>query len=211
MISKSETILSGHWKKYLFMLKTDSKVKMSSILTLFYSSSPFIVKSRNDKFTIQLSVKNKGDSAYNTRVLVQSSPNIIFAGIEVGIFHIITIIITCIAKEFWESIFVSLNFTALASSQSIGRDSLGMLSSLIPLKKCICFDLSGLLPSFSQLQMQVPQWDLHSKCLHRRWTSAPWVICTSVEPIMPPYSSVQMLSLLNSPFAHVGKSTTLVG
>ncbi|KFQ73464.1 Integrin alpha-1, partial [Phoenicopterus ruber ruber] len=46
------------------------------------SSSPFIVKSRNDKFTIQLSVKNKKDSAYNTRVLVQYSPNIIFAGIE---------------------------------------------------------------------------------------------------------------------------------
>ncbi|NXC14195.1 ITA1 protein, partial [Corythaeola cristata] len=66
----------------LFMLKTDSKVKMSNILTLFYSSSPFIVKSRNDKFTIQLSVKNKKDSAYNTRVLVQYSPNIIFAGIE---------------------------------------------------------------------------------------------------------------------------------
>uniref|UniRef100_A0A8C6NED5 Uncharacterized protein n=1 Tax=Melopsittacus undulatus TaxID=13146 RepID=A0A8C6NED5_MELUD len=38
--------------------------------------------SRNDKFTIQLSVKNKKDSAYNTRVLVQYSPNIIFAGIE---------------------------------------------------------------------------------------------------------------------------------
>ncbi|XP_010006921.1 PREDICTED: integrin alpha-1 [Chaetura pelagica] len=46
------------------------------------SSSPFIVKTRNDKFTIQLSVKNKKDSAYNTRVLVQYSPNIIFAGIE---------------------------------------------------------------------------------------------------------------------------------
>ncbi|XP_071587082.1 integrin alpha-1 isoform X3 [Heliangelus exortis] len=46
------------------------------------SSSPFIVKTRNDKFTIQLSVKNKKDSAYNTRVLVQYSPNIIFSGIE---------------------------------------------------------------------------------------------------------------------------------
>uniref|UniRef100_A0A672TTZ5 Integrin subunit alpha 1 n=1 Tax=Strigops habroptila TaxID=2489341 RepID=A0A672TTZ5_STRHB len=65
-----------------FYVKTDSKVKVSNILTLFYSSSPFIVKSRNDKFTIQLSVKNKKDSAYNTRVLVQYSPNIIFAGIE---------------------------------------------------------------------------------------------------------------------------------
>uniref|UniRef100_A0A8B9G9F0 Integrin subunit alpha 1 n=1 Tax=Amazona collaria TaxID=241587 RepID=A0A8B9G9F0_9PSIT len=40
--------------------------------------------SRNDKFTIQLSVKNKKDSAYNTRVLVQYSPNIIFAGIEIS-------------------------------------------------------------------------------------------------------------------------------
>ncbi|OXB80171.1 UNVERIFIED_CONTAM: hypothetical protein H355_011629, partial [Colinus virginianus] len=46
------------------------------------SSSPFIVKSRNDRFTIQLSIKNKKDSAYNTRALVQYSPNIIFAGIE---------------------------------------------------------------------------------------------------------------------------------
>ncbi|XP_030323786.1 integrin alpha-1 isoform X2 [Calypte anna] len=46
------------------------------------SSSPFIVKTRNDKFTIQLSVKNKKDSAYNTRVLVRYSPNIIFSGIE---------------------------------------------------------------------------------------------------------------------------------
>uniref|UniRef100_A0A8C0EZZ0 Integrin subunit alpha 1 n=1 Tax=Bubo bubo TaxID=30461 RepID=A0A8C0EZZ0_BUBBB len=67
---------------FLFVLKTDSKVKVSNILTLFYSSSPFVVKTRNDKFTIQLSVKNKKDSAYNTRVLVQYSPNIIFAGIE---------------------------------------------------------------------------------------------------------------------------------
>uniref|UniRef100_A0A8D0GI95 Integrin alpha-1 n=1 Tax=Sphenodon punctatus TaxID=8508 RepID=A0A8D0GI95_SPHPU len=46
------------------------------------SSSPFIVKSSNDKFNMRLSVKNKKDSAYNTRVLVQYSPNIIFAGIE---------------------------------------------------------------------------------------------------------------------------------
>lgn len=61
---------------------------MSNNHTLFHSSSPFVVKSRNDKFTIQLSIKNKKDSAYNTRALVQYSPNIIFAGIEVGIFHI---------------------------------------------------------------------------------------------------------------------------
>ncbi|POI28234.1 hypothetical protein CIB84_008016 [Bambusicola thoracicus] len=48
------------------------------------SSFPFIVKSRNDRFTIQLSIKNKKDSAYNTRALVQYSPNIIFAGIEIS-------------------------------------------------------------------------------------------------------------------------------
>ncbi|NXD30696.1 ITA1 protein, partial [Spelaeornis formosus] len=66
-----------------------AKNKCISDLVLFVkasiagdSSSPFIVKSRNDKFTIQLSVKNKKDSAYNTRVMVQYSPNIIFAGIE---------------------------------------------------------------------------------------------------------------------------------
>ncbi|CAM4555353.1 integrin alpha-1 isoform X1 [Lepidochelys kempii] len=46
------------------------------------SSSPFIIKSSNDKFNVLLSVRNKKDSAYNTRVLVQYSPNIIFAGIE---------------------------------------------------------------------------------------------------------------------------------
>uniref|UniRef100_A0A8C8VE95 Integrin alpha-1 n=1 Tax=Pelusios castaneus TaxID=367368 RepID=A0A8C8VE95_9SAUR len=38
--------------------------------------------SSNDKFSVLLSVKNKKDSAYNTRVIVQYSPNIIFAGIE---------------------------------------------------------------------------------------------------------------------------------
>lgn len=92
------------------MLKTDSKVKVSNIFTLFYSSSPFLVKSRNDKFTIQLSVKNKKDSAYNTRVLVQYSPNIIFAGIEVGIFHIIPFIITYIAREIWGSLFIKPEF-----------------------------------------------------------------------------------------------------
>ncbi|XP_039399347.1 integrin alpha-1 isoform X2 [Mauremys reevesii] len=46
------------------------------------SPSPFIIKSSNDKFYVLLSVRNKKDSAYNTRVLVQYSPNIIFAGIE---------------------------------------------------------------------------------------------------------------------------------
>nr|XP_006139588.1 integrin alpha-1 isoform X1 [Pelodiscus sinensis] len=46
------------------------------------SSSPFIIKSSNDKLKVLLTVRNKKDSAYNTRVLVQYSPNIIFAGIE---------------------------------------------------------------------------------------------------------------------------------
>ncbi|XP_053153192.1 integrin alpha-1 isoform X2 [Hemicordylus capensis] len=46
------------------------------------SSFPFTVKSSTDKFAVHLFVKNKKDSAYNTRVLVQYSPNIIFVGIE---------------------------------------------------------------------------------------------------------------------------------
>lgn len=58
---------------------------MINQIILFYSSSPFIVKSSNDKFNVLLSVKNKKDSAYNTRVLVWYSSNIIFAGIEVEI------------------------------------------------------------------------------------------------------------------------------
>uniref|UniRef100_A0A672TVP0 Integrin subunit alpha 1 n=1 Tax=Strigops habroptila TaxID=2489341 RepID=A0A672TVP0_STRHB len=98
-----------------FYVKTDSKVKVSNILTLFYSSSPFIVKSRNDKFTIQLSVKNKKDSAYNTRVLVQYSPNIIFAGIEVGIFYIITFVITISLLERSEKISFKISFQFNAS------------------------------------------------------------------------------------------------
>nr|XP_020639258.1 integrin alpha-1 [Pogona vitticeps] len=46
------------------------------------SLSPFIIKLNSLKFRVQMLVKNKKDSAYNTRVLVQYSPNIIFAGIE---------------------------------------------------------------------------------------------------------------------------------
>uniref|UniRef100_A0A803SP93 Integrin subunit alpha 1 n=1 Tax=Anolis carolinensis TaxID=28377 RepID=A0A803SP93_ANOCA len=44
--------------------------------------SPFIVKLNNLKFWVQMLVRNKKDSAYNTRVFVQYSPNIIFVGIE---------------------------------------------------------------------------------------------------------------------------------
>nr|XP_060617457.1 integrin alpha-1 [Anolis sagrei ordinatus] len=46
------------------------------------SFSPFIVKVNNLKFWVQMLVRNKKDSAYNTRVIVQYSPNIIFVGIE---------------------------------------------------------------------------------------------------------------------------------
>uniref|UniRef100_A0A803TBA0 Integrin subunit alpha 1 n=1 Tax=Anolis carolinensis TaxID=28377 RepID=A0A803TBA0_ANOCA len=46
------------------------------------SFSPFIVKLNNLKFWVQMLVRNKKDSAYNTRVFVQYSPNIIFVGIE---------------------------------------------------------------------------------------------------------------------------------
>ncbi|XP_042307193.1 integrin alpha-1 [Sceloporus undulatus] len=46
------------------------------------SFSPFIVKLNSLKFWVQMLVRNKKDSAYNTRVVVQYSPNIIFSGIE---------------------------------------------------------------------------------------------------------------------------------
>ncbi|XP_045141178.1 integrin alpha-1 [Echinops telfairi] len=42
-----------------------------------------IVKSHNDKFNVSLRVKNKNDSAYNTRTTAHYSPNLIFSGIEV--------------------------------------------------------------------------------------------------------------------------------
>ncbi|ELW65712.1 Integrin alpha-1 [Tupaia chinensis] len=41
-----------------------------------------IVKSQNDKLNVSLTVKNKKDSAYNTRTIVHYSPNLIFSGIE---------------------------------------------------------------------------------------------------------------------------------
>ncbi|XP_014397760.1 PREDICTED: integrin alpha-1 [Myotis brandtii] len=41
-----------------------------------------IVRSHNDKFNISLTVRNKGDSAYNTRTMVHYSPNLVFSGIE---------------------------------------------------------------------------------------------------------------------------------
>ncbi|XP_060047904.1 integrin alpha-1 [Erinaceus europaeus] len=41
-----------------------------------------LVKSHNDKFNVSLTVKNKKDSAYNTRTIVNYSSNLIFSGIE---------------------------------------------------------------------------------------------------------------------------------
>ncbi|XP_020852473.1 integrin alpha-1 isoform X1 [Phascolarctos cinereus] len=41
-----------------------------------------IVKSHSDKFNVSLTIRNKKDSAYNTRAIVQASPNVIFSGIE---------------------------------------------------------------------------------------------------------------------------------
>ncbi|XP_016054173.1 PREDICTED: integrin alpha-1-like [Miniopterus natalensis] len=43
-----------------------------------------IVRSHNDKLNVSLTVRNKGDSAYNTRTMVHYSPNLIFSGIEVN-------------------------------------------------------------------------------------------------------------------------------
>ncbi|XP_075397137.1 integrin alpha-1 isoform X2 [Tenrec ecaudatus] len=41
-----------------------------------------IVKSHSDKFNVSLTVRNKKDSAYNTRTISHYSPNLIFSGIE---------------------------------------------------------------------------------------------------------------------------------
>ncbi|XP_036265678.2 integrin alpha-1 isoform X2 [Pipistrellus kuhlii] len=41
-----------------------------------------VVRSHSDKFNISLTVRNKGDSAYNTRTTVHYSPNLVFSGIE---------------------------------------------------------------------------------------------------------------------------------
>ncbi|XP_053304046.1 integrin alpha-1 [Spea bombifrons] len=46
------------------------------------SSSQRIIKSSKDRFNVTLSLKNIKDSAYNARVTVKYSPNIILAGIE---------------------------------------------------------------------------------------------------------------------------------
>ncbi|XP_012510748.1 PREDICTED: integrin alpha-1 [Propithecus coquereli] len=62
-----------------------NKEKCISDLTLDVSTTEkglLIVRSQNDKFNISLTVKNKKDSAYNTRTIVHYSPNLIFSGIE---------------------------------------------------------------------------------------------------------------------------------
>ncbi|XP_013373894.1 PREDICTED: integrin alpha-1 isoform X2 [Chinchilla lanigera] len=62
-----------------------NKDKCISDLTLDVSTTEkdqLIVRSQNDKFNISITVKNKGDSAYNTRTIAQYSPNLIFSGIE---------------------------------------------------------------------------------------------------------------------------------
>ncbi|NP_001296395.1 integrin alpha-1 precursor [Equus caballus] len=62
-----------------------NKEKCISDLTLDVSTTEkglLIVRSHNDKFNVSLTVKNKKDSAYNTRTIVNYSPNLIFSGIE---------------------------------------------------------------------------------------------------------------------------------
>lgn len=64
-----------------------NKEKCISDLTLKVSTTEeglLIVRSHNDKFNVSLKVKNKKDSAYNTRTIVHYSPNLIFSGIEVN-------------------------------------------------------------------------------------------------------------------------------
>ncbi|XP_069483359.1 integrin alpha-1 isoform X2 [Ambystoma mexicanum] len=46
------------------------------------SASPYIIQSASEKFHLALSIENKKDSAYNARVTIQYSPNIVFAGTE---------------------------------------------------------------------------------------------------------------------------------
>ncbi|KAM5264279.1 integrin alpha-1 [Ctenodactylus gundi] len=68
-----------------FAKDCENKEKCISDLHLDVSSTEkglFIVRSQNDKFNVSLTVKNKGDSAYNTRTIVQYSPNLIYSGIE---------------------------------------------------------------------------------------------------------------------------------
>uniref|UniRef100_A0A8D0W0S7 Integrin alpha-1 n=1 Tax=Sus scrofa TaxID=9823 RepID=A0A8D0W0S7_PIG len=62
-----------------------NKEKCISDLALNVSTTEeglLIVRSHNDKFNVSLTVKNKKDSAYNTRTIVNYSPNLIFSGIE---------------------------------------------------------------------------------------------------------------------------------
>uniref|UniRef100_G3WBW0 Integrin subunit alpha 1 n=1 Tax=Sarcophilus harrisii TaxID=9305 RepID=G3WBW0_SARHA len=62
-----------------------NKEKCISDLALTVSTTEkdlLIVKSHSDKFSMNLTIRNKKDSAYNTRVIVQASPNVIFSGIE---------------------------------------------------------------------------------------------------------------------------------
>ncbi|XP_038177087.1 integrin alpha-1 [Arvicola amphibius] len=62
-----------------------NKEKCISDLSLDVSTTEanlLIVRSQNDKFNLSLTVRNKRDSAYNTRTIVQHSPNLIFSGIE---------------------------------------------------------------------------------------------------------------------------------
>ncbi|GAB5567273.1 integrin alpha-1 isoform X1 [Prionailurus iriomotensis] len=62
-----------------------NKEKCISDLALQVSTTAkglLIVRSHNDKFNVSLTVKNKKDSAYNTRTIVHYSPNLIFSGIE---------------------------------------------------------------------------------------------------------------------------------
>ncbi|MEJ1275705.1 hypothetical protein NN561_006602 [Cricetulus griseus] len=62
-----------------------NKEKCITDLTLDVSTTEkrlLIVRSQNDKFNLSLTVENKRDSAYNTRTIVQYSPNLIFSGIE---------------------------------------------------------------------------------------------------------------------------------
>uniref|UniRef100_A0A8C2PLS5 Integrin alpha-1 n=1 Tax=Capra hircus TaxID=9925 RepID=A0A8C2PLS5_CAPHI len=66
-----------------------NKKKCVSDLALDVSTTEkglLIVKSHNDKFNVSLTVKNKKDSAYNTRTIVNYSPNLIFSGIEVNLY-----------------------------------------------------------------------------------------------------------------------------
>ncbi|KAG8519795.1 Integrin alpha-1, partial [Galemys pyrenaicus] len=62
-----------------------NKDKCISDLSLDVSTmekSLLIVRSHNEKFNVSLTVKNRKDSAYNTRTIVHYSPNLIFSGIE---------------------------------------------------------------------------------------------------------------------------------